>query len=384
MRALDAVSFSVPPGQMFGLIGPDGAGKTTTIRLLCGLLHADGGRVRVLGHDPVREHGQITRSVGYLSQRFSLYGDLSIDENIAFFAEIHGLRRYQARRDRLLDLTQLRPFRDRLADRLSGGMKQKLALACTLVHEPRVILLDEPTTGVDPVSRREFWKLLSEFLEQGITILVSTPYLDEAERCARVALLHEGRLLALDTPDALRAGLPGRIVEMIAADQVRAVASRRTSRAWPTCRRSASARTCGSRHAQARARDARLAQQLRRSRASRSAACAKCRRRWRTSSSRGCRSRGRARGLVVTPCPADRMPGLSRHSAGQTHEAEQIDSIRGHRGYRRSRHRGLRGSRGRRRSPGRAPRPDARNRRTRRFSAVTRRGAGVSRTTDAG
>ena len=223
VRALDALSLSVPPGQMFGLIGPDGAGKTTTIRLLCGLLHADAGRVRILGHDPVREHGHITRSVGYLSQRFSLYGDLSIDENIAFFAEIHGLRRYQSRRDRLLDLTQLRPFRDRLADRLSGGMKQKLALACTLVHEPRVILLDEPTTGVDPVSRREFWKLLSEFLELGITILVSTPYLDEAERCARVAMLHEGRLLALDTPDALRAALPGLIVEMIATDQVRAV-----------------------------------------------------------------------------------------------------------------------------------------------------------------
>jgi ABC-2 type transport system ATP-binding protein len=223
VRALEELSFSVPAGQMFGLIGPDGAGKTTSIRLLCGLLHVDGGRVRVLGQDPVREHGPITRSVGYLSQRFSLYGDLSIDENIAFFAEIHGLRRYDSRRDRLLELTQLLPFRDRLAERLSGGMKQKLALACTLVHEPRVILLDEPTTGVDPVSRREFWKLLSEFLELGITILVSTPYLDEAERCARVALLHQGRLLALDTPDALRQGLPGVIVEVIAADQVRAV-----------------------------------------------------------------------------------------------------------------------------------------------------------------
>jgi ABC-2 type transport system ATP-binding protein len=155
VRALEELSFSVPAGQMFGLIGPDGAGKTTSIRLLCGLLHVDGGRVRVLGQDPVREHGPITRSVGYLSQRFSLYGDLSIDENIAFFAEIHGLRRYDSRRDRLLELTQLLPFRDRLAERLSGGMKQKLALACTLVHEPRVILLDEPTTGVDPVSRRE-------------------------------------------------------------------------------------------------------------------------------------------------------------------------------------------------------------------------------------
>jgi len=227
VRALDAVSFPVAHGQMFGLIGPDGAGKTTTIRLACGLLHADAGRVHVLGRDPVRDHRHVTRSVGYLSQRFSLYGDLSVDENIAFFAEIHGLRGYEARRNRLLDLTGLRPFRDRLADRLSGGMKQKLALACTLVHEPRVILLDEPTTGVDPVSRREFWKLLSEFLEQGITILVSTPYLDEAERCARVALLHEGRVLALDTPDALRASLPGRIVEIVAADQPRVVAAAR-------------------------------------------------------------------------------------------------------------------------------------------------------------
>jgi ABC-2 type transport system ATP-binding protein len=219
--ALDHLSFEVPVGELFGLIGPDGAGKTTAIRVLCGLLHVDAGAVRVLGHDPVRDHRAVVRSVGYLSQRFSLYGDLSIDENIAFFAEIHGLVRYTARRDRLLEMTRLTPFRSRLADRLSGGMKQKLALACTLIHEPRLIVLDEPTTGVDPVSRREFWKLLSEFLEQGITILVSTPYLDEAERCGRVALLHEGRLLALDTPDALRRGLPGRIVEVVADEAER-------------------------------------------------------------------------------------------------------------------------------------------------------------------
>jgi ABC-2 type transport system ATP-binding protein len=212
--ALDQVSMRVPSGRMFGLIGPDGAGKTTAIRTICGLLRPDAGRVQVLGCDPVRDHAPLTRQVGYLSQRFSLYGDLSIDENIAFFAEIHGVRQYTARRDRLLALTGLSPFRSRLADRLSGGMKQKLALACTLVHEPRLILLDEPTTGVDPVSRREFWKLLAEFLDQGITIVVSTPYLDEAERCARVALLHEGRVLALDTPGGLRARLPGRIVEV--------------------------------------------------------------------------------------------------------------------------------------------------------------------------
>jgi ABC-2 type transport system ATP-binding protein len=198
----------VRKGEMFGLIGPDGAGKTTTIRLLCGLLHADAGRVRVLGRDPVKEHRAVTDDIGYLSQRFSLYGDLSIDENIAFFAEIHGVSDYHSRRDRLLDMTQLARFRTRLADRLSGGMKQKLALACTLVHEPKVIVLDEPTTGVDPVSRRELWKLLSQFLASGITILLSTSYLDEAERCSRVALLHEGRLLAIGEPGAIRAGLP--------------------------------------------------------------------------------------------------------------------------------------------------------------------------------
>jgi ABC-2 type transport system ATP-binding protein len=172
--------------------------------------------------DPVRDHRRMTGSVGYLSQRFSLYGDLSVDENIAFFAEIHGVRDYRARRDRLLEMTQLAPFRDRLAERLSGGMKQKLALACTLVHEPALIVLDEPTTGVDPVSRREFWKLLSEFLSQGITIVMATPYLDEAERCTRVGLLHEGRLLALDRPDALRATLPGALFEVIVSDHRRA------------------------------------------------------------------------------------------------------------------------------------------------------------------
>jgi len=215
VEALRGVSFTVNRGEMFGLIGPDGAGKTTAIRAICGLLHVDGGTIRVLDQDPIKQHRHVTASVGYLSQRFSLYGDLSIDENIAFFAEIHGVTDYHARRDRLLDMTQLTRFRHRLADRLSGGMKQKLALACTLVHEPQVIVLDEPTTGVDPVSRREFWKLLSQFLAQGITILMSTPYLDEAERCSRIALLHEGRVLALDQPGRLRAGLSGTLFELV-------------------------------------------------------------------------------------------------------------------------------------------------------------------------
>ena len=220
--ALRDVTFDVRRGEMFGLIGPDGAGKTTAIRVMCGLLHADAGTVRIAGRDPVREHRAVSERVGYFSQRFSLYGDLSIDENIAFFAEIHGVRAYGDRRERLLDMTRLAPFRNRRADRLSGGMKQKLALACTLVHEPEVILLDEPTTGVDPVSRREFWKLLSEFLAEGLTILMATPYLDEAERCARVALLHEGQLLALDTPRELQRSFAGELYEIVAAPRQRA------------------------------------------------------------------------------------------------------------------------------------------------------------------
>jgi len=217
-EALSAVSWSVTGGEMFGLIGPDGAGKTTAIRLMAGLLHPDEGQVTVLGLDPIAEHRALTGAVGYLSQRFSLYGDLSVDENVAFFAEIHGVTAYRDRRDRLLAMTGLTPFRSRLADKLSGGMKQKLALACTLVHQPRLLLLDEPTTGVDPMSRREFWKLLSEFLAQGLTILMTTPYLDKAERCHRVALLSRGTLLAVDTPHALRESLPGRLYEIVTAD----------------------------------------------------------------------------------------------------------------------------------------------------------------------
>jgi len=215
--ALDDLTFAIHSGEMFGVIGPDGAGKTTALRLLCGLMTPDAGTVRVRGEDPFRRHRAATASIGYVSQHFSLYGDLSIDENIAFFASIHGVHDFSARRDRLLTLTGLQPFRSRRADRLSGGMKQKLALACTLVHEPPILVLDEPTTGVDPVSRREFWKLLAEFLGQGLTIVLATPYLDEAERCARVALLNRGHLLALDDPARLQRAMAGVILEIVAS-----------------------------------------------------------------------------------------------------------------------------------------------------------------------
>jgi ABC-2 type transport system ATP-binding protein len=213
--AVAGVSFGVDPGQMFGVIGPDGAGKTTTLRMICGLLKRDHGVISLFGADPWTNRAVATSSIGYLSQRFSLYGDLSIDENIAFFARAHNVADFAARRSRLLSLTGLEPFRGRLADKLSGGMKQKLALACTLVHQPRLIVLDEPTTGVDPVSRREFWKLVAEFLSDGLTIVLATPYLDEAERCGRVVLLNEGRVLALDVPAALQRGGHGVVFEIV-------------------------------------------------------------------------------------------------------------------------------------------------------------------------
>jgi ABC-2 type transport system ATP-binding protein len=222
-RALDGLSFEVNAGEMFGVIGPDGAGKTTAMRAICGLLRPDDGAVRVMGVDPFRHPRSAAASIGYVSQRFSLYGDLSIDENIEFFARIHGVTDFALRRTRLLSLTGLEPFRDRLAQRLSGGMKQKLALACTLIHEPPILVLDEPTTGVDPVSRREFWKLLAEFLGQGLTIVLATPYLDEAERCHRVALLAGGRLLALDAPGRLQAAAAGALVEVVASPIRRAL-----------------------------------------------------------------------------------------------------------------------------------------------------------------
>ncbi len=222
VEAVRSLDLAVREGEMFCLVGPDGAGKTTTIRMLCGLLAPTAGEASVLGYDVVRQGGEIKNRIGYLSQRFSLYGDLTVDENIEFFAEIHLVRDFRKRREELLDFTRLAPFRNRLAERLSGGMRQKLALACTLVHTPRLIFLDEPTTGVDPVSRRDFWAILSALLKAGVTIVMSTPYMDEAERSSRVGLLAGGRLLAADTPGAVKRLMRGTVVEIVSPEIRRA------------------------------------------------------------------------------------------------------------------------------------------------------------------
>jgi len=213
--AVKNISYNVMKGEMFGLVGPDGAGKTTTIRTLCGLLNPDEGEIKVLGYDMLKEKKKIQNNIGYLSQKFSLYGDLTVDENIEFFADIHGVKNYKERRDELLEFTRLTPFRKRLADKLSGGMKQKLALACSLIHKPKIIFLDEPTTGVDPVSRRDFWKILSNLLKDGITVFMSTPYLDEAERCNRVALMNNGKIISLDTPQKIKVSLNKDVIEIV-------------------------------------------------------------------------------------------------------------------------------------------------------------------------
>jgi len=213
--AVNDVSYNVAKGEMFGLVGPDGAGKTTTIRTLCGLLIPDGGEIEMLGYNLLKERKKIQNNIGYLSQKFSLYGDLTVDENIEFFADIHGVKDYENRRNELLEFTRLTPFKDRLAEKLSGGMKQKLALACSLIHKPQIIFLDEPTTGVDPVSRRDFWKILSNLLKEGITIFMSTPYLDEAERCNRVALMSNGKIISLDTPQKTKASLEKDVIEIV-------------------------------------------------------------------------------------------------------------------------------------------------------------------------
>ena len=222
--AVDGVDLNVRKGEVFGLIGPDGAGKTTLIRLLCGLLSPDEGDVLVAGRDAVSSPESVKPHIGYLSQVFGLWGDLTVQENVAFCADVFGVPQdaYQERLPHLLRITRLAPFVDRRAEHLSGGMKQKLALVCTLIHRPEVLLLDEPTTGVDPASRRDFWRLLYGLPAEGVTILVSTPYMDEAERCDRVGLLHSGRLLACATVDEMKADVGGALFNVGAAPQLEA------------------------------------------------------------------------------------------------------------------------------------------------------------------
>ncbi len=221
LAAVDGLDLEVRRGEIFALVGPDGAGKTTLIRMLCGVLTPDGGQAEVAGHDVVRDPEQVKARIGYMPQRFSLYGDLSVMENLELYAGLHQVPRpeFSQRANRLLADFRLTPFRGRLAQYLSGGMKQKLALVCTLIHEPEVLLLDEPTTGVDPVSRQQFWRILYNLNRRGITIFVSTPYMDEAERAAHVGLMNRGRIIALGDPSALRAQMEGEILEVVAEPQ---------------------------------------------------------------------------------------------------------------------------------------------------------------------
>jgi ABC-2 type transport system ATP-binding protein len=225
LTAVDNLNLQIEPGEIFGLVGPDGAGKTTTMRMLTGLLKPTGGVAEVAGFDVAHHAERLKEHIGYMSQRFGLYPDLTVMENIGFYADIYGVpvRGRAEKIDRLLGFSNLIPFRQRLAGNLSGGMKQKLGLACALIHTPRVLFLDEPTNGVDPVSRRDFWRILYQLVRERVTIFVSTAYLDEAERCTRLALLHQGRLLGLGTPDEVKAMMPGALLE------VRTPAPRRTA-----------------------------------------------------------------------------------------------------------------------------------------------------------
>ena len=217
IHAVDGLNIGVPAGRIYGLVGPDGAGKTTTLRMLCGALLPDAGQALVMGIDVARDPEGVRRQIGYMPQRFSLYGDLTVRENLRFFADVYGVpsAAQPELMDRLLAFSRLGPFQNRRAEALSGGMKQKLALACVLIHRPAVLLLDEPTTGVDPVSRREFWDILRDAVEHDqVTVLVSTPYMDEADRCHTVGFMRSGRLLSSGTPRELQKLVPGVVLEV--------------------------------------------------------------------------------------------------------------------------------------------------------------------------
>lgn len=223
--AVRGLSFEVRSGELYGLVGPDGAGKTTTIRALAGLLEPDAGSVSVLGMDPIVRGPEVREHLGLMPQQYSLYRDLSVGENLRFFGRLYCLPRrlFDMRSERLLRITRLAPFVDRRADALSGGMYKKLALACALLHEPKVLMLDEPTNGVDPVSRRELWELIHEFVQGGMAVLLSTPSMDEAERCDRIGLLHRGELLLEGEPSRLLHELEGETFEVMGGDRGAAV-----------------------------------------------------------------------------------------------------------------------------------------------------------------
>jgi ABC-2 type transport system ATP-binding protein len=223
VHAVDGLSFDVYGGEIFGLVGPDGAGKTTAMRILAGVLSPDSGSAQVAGFDVRRDPEGAKLHLSYMSQRFGLYEDLTVDENLRFYADLFGVRRRhrEARAQELLAAAGLGDFRDRLAGKLSGGTKQKLGLVCALIHTPQVILLDEPTNGVDPVSRRDFWRILYSLLAEGVAILISTSYLDEAERCHRVGLLHQGRMLFCDRPAELKRRFPGQILAVHSPEPAR-------------------------------------------------------------------------------------------------------------------------------------------------------------------
>jgi ABC-2 type transport system ATP-binding protein len=218
VHAVNGLSFKVEPGEIYGLVGPDGAGKTTTMRLLCGGFRPDVGHATIYGYDVIKQPDQARTQIGYLAQRFSLYGDLTVLENLRFFAEIHGIPTsdWKPRTQEILKFVGLDEFSDRRAEQLSGGMKQKLGLATALVHRPKVLLLDEPTGGVDPVTRQDFWQLIIRLVgQEGVSVVVSTPYMDEASRCTRVGFISRGRLITEGTPGQVTSHLAGRVLELV-------------------------------------------------------------------------------------------------------------------------------------------------------------------------